>query len=299
MSTKIKGVFMVALGGISYGVLAVFVKIAYGQGYTTAEISSAQYTLGFFVILLLNVINVKKKKQAPVTGKDRRRLMLAGTSMGFTSIFYYLSVKYIPVSICIVLLMQCVWIGLILEAFQTRRLPGARKTVAAVLVLGGTLLATNVFEADVALDWRGVTFGFLSAVTYTITIWASNHIAVQLKPMQRSLYLLAGGMLIIVLVWLPVAYNNYNWSVIWRWGIMLCLFSTIIPPLLFTRWMPVIGVGLGSIVASVEIPVSVLFAYFLLNEKIAAWQWLGIAIILVAIVIMNTSFGKLRAQLNK
>jgi hypothetical protein len=37
--------------------------------------------------------------------------MLAGTSLGMTSVFYYLTVKYIPVSIGIVLLMQTVWMG--------------------------------------------------------------------------------------------------------------------------------------------------------------------------------------------
>jgi hypothetical protein len=40
--------------------------------------------------------------------------MAAGTSLEMTSVFYYL-VKYIPVSIGIVLLMQTVWMGVLLE----------------------------------------------------------------------------------------------------------------------------------------------------------------------------------------
>ena len=50
---------------------------------------------------------------------------------------------------------------------------------------------------------------------------------------------------------------------------------------------PKTGLGLGSIVASVELPVSVTMAFVLLGEQVLFLQWLGIAIILLAIVYMN------------
>jgi hypothetical protein len=34
----LKGVILVGLGAASYGMLATFVKLAYNQGYTTAEV---------------------------------------------------------------------------------------------------------------------------------------------------------------------------------------------------------------------------------------------------------------------
>jgi uncharacterized membrane protein len=41
----------------------------------------------------------KTKKHRVKTKQNIFQLMLAGTSLGMTSIFYYLAVKYIPVSI--------------------------------------------------------------------------------------------------------------------------------------------------------------------------------------------------------
>jgi drug/metabolite transporter (DMT)-like permease len=45
-------------------------------------------------------------------------------------------------------------------------------------------------------------------------------------------------------------------------------------------------------VASIELPVSVLMAFILLNEKVILLQWVGIALILFAIVLMNLKLKK-------
>ena len=42
----IKGVLLVALGATSYGMLATFVKLAYKEDFTTAEVTSSQFILG-------------------------------------------------------------------------------------------------------------------------------------------------------------------------------------------------------------------------------------------------------------
>ena len=77
-----------------------------------------------------------------------------------------------------------------------------------------------------------------------------------------------------------------------KWGIVLALFGTVIPPLLFNAGFPLTGIGLGSIVSALELPVSVMMAYFLLNENVNTVQWLGIVLIILAIIIMNVNFKK-------
>ena len=113
----LKGVFLVALGATSYGMLATFVKLAYDENFTTAEVTTAQFVYGIIGVLLINSFQLVKNKNIAfkATRKNIFHLMLAGTSLGMTSVFYYLSVKYIDVSIAIVLLMQTVWMGVLLE----------------------------------------------------------------------------------------------------------------------------------------------------------------------------------------
>ena len=55
---------------------------------------------------------------------------------------------------------------------------------------------------------------------------------------------------------------------------------------------PHTGLGLGSIISSVELPVSVMMAFVILNEEVILSQWAGIVLILIAIVIMNIQFKR-------
>lgn len=284
----LKGALLVGLGASSYGALATVVKLAYENGFTTAEVTTSQFSLGFVGILLLRIFLKTPQKQPDVTDRlSVLKLMIGGTSLGLTSVFYYFAVKYIPVSVGIVLLMQSVWMGLLLEAVLDKKLPSKRKVIATLIVLAGTALATNIFSATHELNWKGIAWGFAAGFSYTISLYASNTIATHLHAIKRSLWLLVGGLTIIVLIFSTTAYSNFNLQIFWPWGFFLAFFGTILPPLLFTSGMPHTGIGLGTIIASVELPVSVMFAYILLREPVNALQWMGILLIISAILLMN------------
>lgn len=292
----IKGSILVGLGSASYGMLATFVKMAYKEGYSTAEVTSSQFTIGVIGLLLISMFSKRPGRNTEETvlpgsknsnWKSLLKLIFAGTAMGLTSTFYYLSVQYIPVSVGIVLLMQTVWMGVILEMILHKKRPGNRKLLSVFIILAGTILATNLLQSSIAINWTGVAWGLLAAVSYTITVYASNGIALHLPVVRRSLYLVLGGLIIIMLIFHASLNADYSFDIFWRWGIVLSLFGTILPPLLFTMGMPLTGVGLGTIIAAIEIPVSVLMAYFLLKEPVNILQWTGILLILAAVVLMN------------
>ena len=285
----IKGSILVALGSASYGMLATFVKMAYKEGYSTAEVTLSQFAIGVIGILFISMFSKKPASDAiPASNwKSLLKLMVAGTAMGLTSTFYYLSVQYIPVSVGIVLLMQTVWMGVILEMILHKKRPGNRKIFSVLIIIAGTILATNLLQSTVILDWRGVGFGMLAALSYTITVYASNGIALHLPVVRRSLYLVLGGLIIIMLIFHSSLNMNFSFDIFWKWGIVLALFGTILPPLLFTMGMPLTGVGLGTIIAAVEIPVSVGMAHFILKEPVNLTQLGGIVLILAAVVLMN------------
>lgn len=307
----LKGVLLVGLGATSYGMLATFVKMAYGEGFTTAEVTSSQFLFGIIGILIINAFQRKRNNNTAIKAsrKNITQLMVAGTSTGLTSIFYYLAVKFdIPVSIAIVLLMQTVWMGVLLEMFLEKKLPSLLKVIAVVVVLAGTALATNIINAEVALNPLGIFFGMLAAASFTTTMFTANSIATEISSAQRSLYMLLGGGIVVLIFALITQIipnqseavsealgvfstaQDFNFTIFLKWGIVLSLFGTIIPPMLLNAGFPHTGIGLGSIVSSLELPVSVLMAYFLLNEKVVLIQWIGIILIILAIVIMNIKF---------
>jgi len=288
----LKGVFLVALGATTYGMLATFVKMAYSEGYTTAEVTTSQFIYGILGILIINLFQRIKNKNTAVKASPKNifNLMLAGTSLGMTSLFYYLAVKYIPVSIGIVLLMQTVWMGVLLEMILEKKLPSKQKVIAVCIVLFGTVLATNIINNDIKLDWRGLVLGMLAAASFTTTMFTANRVATEISSAQRSLYMLLGGAIIVFSFAFATQVTAFNLEIFLKWGIVLSLFGTIIPPLLMTAGFPLTGIGLGSIVSALELPVSVMMAYVLLNEKVIFSQWVGIVLIILAIIIMNVNF---------
>lgn len=302
---------MVAFGASSYGMLASIVKLAYREGFTTAEVTLSQVLLGLIGIFIINLLRKNKPDELSPTAKDIRNLMLGGTSIGFTSVLYYVAVSYIDASIAVVLLMQSVWIGVVLESLIARTFPSLLKIVSVVLVLIGTILATNLLTGKVAVDYRGVVFGFLAACSFTATMYSTGQIANHLAAPKRSLFMLCGAIIVVVLFafFTQVGPNNFegikrfyftlsdnsagirdfDWRIFYSWGILLSLFGTILPPLFLNMGFPITGVGLGSIISSLELPVSVTFAFLLLGESVIWLQWTGILIILFAIVLMNSN----------
>lgn len=307
----LKGVLFVGIGASIYGMLATFVKLAYQDGYTTSEVTTSQFILGLIGLLILNFIQTitsKKTLSSPGFG-EVRNLLLAGTSLGCTSLFYYIAVQYINVSIAIVLLMQSVWFSVVVESFITKKLPNARKIISVLIVLLGTVLATDLINADIELDVKGIFWGLMAAGSYTLTMFSSNKIATHLPVLRKSIIMLAGGSVVVFLFLifaqigplysesLKSFYLNFTdnthhihtfrYSILWKYGFILALFGTIIPPILFNIGFPNAGLGLGSIVSSLELPVSVTMAFVMLGEKVVFIQWIGIVLILFAIVLMN------------
>jgi drug/metabolite transporter (DMT)-like permease len=222
-NSVLKGVILVGLGASSYGMLATFVKLAYQENYTTAEVTISQFIYGILGMLLINTFQKSTSKTVveKATPKNIFQLMLAGTSLGMTSVFYYLCVRYIDVSIAIVLLMQTVWMGVLLEWFLEKRKPSTQKTIAVLIVLVGTTLATNILNSKVAIDWRGIFWGLLAAASFTTTMFTANRIAVGISSAQRSLYMLMGGAVIVFGFAIFTQNTPFNFYIFLKWGIFL------------------------------------------------------------------------------
>lgn len=289
---QLKGILYIGIGASSYGVLATFVKLANMQEIHTAGLTFSQYLFGFLVLSVVSYfINRKQSakgiKPAEANKNSYLRLILFGSSLGFTSSFYYLSIQYIPVSVAVTLLMQSIWFGLLYEAITNPKLITRNKIFGAIAIIIGTLLAVNIFDISGRLQWEGIALGILAAISFTTTMATTNSVALELPNIVRSKYLVLGGLLATILFWNLQILTHFNFQDFITWGVFLGIFGTILPPILFNQGFPKIGVGLGSIVASVELPVSVLSALILLNEAVVWMQWLGIIIILLSVILIN------------
>ena len=280
-----KSILYVATGACSYGLLATLVKYANQLGISTSVLTFLQFLIGFLFLLGLNYLS-KPQQQQQVSLTVKLKLTAWGTSLGLTSTLYYLAIQYIPVSVGIILLMQSIWISLIVEAFIRRQIPSRAKIAGVIIVLLGTALATNIFTETKDLDTRGILLGFGAGISYAVAIFSSSNIANKLPSPVRSQFLVLGGLLLIIVFWNINIVQQMTLEAL-PWGILIALFGTVLPPLLFTRGIPKTGIALGNIISSLEIPVSTISAVLLLNEIVSGIQWAGIFLILLAVTVIN------------
>ncbi len=283
-NSRLIGLLTVAFGACSYGVLATIVKLSYQNGFSLQEVTFAQYSVGW---LLLFIIFLCRKKQI-ISIRQVVRLIGFGCSLGLTGLLYYQSVKYVPVSFGIVLLMQSTWLGIILDYFVFGRALSLVKILGAILVILGAFLCSNIHSNPENIHLSGIMWGLLAAVSYTITIYASAHIAKNIDSLQRSFYLSTGGFLCVVFFVVFGSFGHpFNWDIFSFWGLLLALFGTILPPVLFAYGMPKVGVSTGTILGALELPVSVGCAYLFLNEELNLLNVIGLFLILGAVVLVN------------
>lgn len=279
------------IGASSCAVVGVIVKLAVASGYQTPDIIFSQTLLGALAMTIMYFFARRKaiiKDSYRVSKHDCYKLLLGGIPLALTNTFYYLSIQRVPVAVATVMLMQSVWLGVLIDYFVHRKKPSTSKIVAIIIILIGTVFATDLLNTHVELNYLGLLFGFLAATAYSFTFFVTNNIGKQYQPIARSMYIVFGALILISLIWgKSVLGADFDFQILWTWGPLIALFSMILPPLLLTKGMPLIDIGLGSIVGSMELPVTALTAYLLLDERANMLQILGILLILMAIVGMN------------
>ncbi len=283
---------MVLGGAISFGVLTSFVKLAYRQGYNAAEISFVQALIGAVVLWL--VFFFSKKENA--TRKEIPYLLFTGVFIGISTYFYYLSVKYISASVAIVLLMQFTWISILLEWAVFKKKPSRSEFAITVLILIGTLLASGLTPSqDISLPIEGIGYVLLASMVYAAYIVSNSRIGKDVNWQNKSAWTMTGSAISILLVNAQtLVFDHHLGLELLEWGVFLAVFGTILPPVLFAIGIPKIGATTSSLLMTVELPMAVISAHFILDESLSTTQVVGIAIMLTSIVMMNLIKSKKR-----
>lgn len=281
---KLGSLFIVLLGAASYGVLATFVKIGYGQGFTVGEITGSQMFFGAVMLWMIAFSQYRKWHKLPI--KTALILMAVGSLTGLTGVFYYTSLLFVPASIAIILLFQFAWIGVLLERILDRIKPTRVTYIALGLIMLGTLLAGNIIPFDPqTFSMFGVFMGLCAALTYAGFIYVSGRVAPEITPWLRSPLMITGSFIIIFIIFPPIFFTSGVLSEGLLWiALIIGFLGAVVPTVCFTFGVPKIGSGMATILSSVELPVAVFLAWIVFSEYVSILQWLGVSLIIGAIV---------------
>lgn len=277
-------IILVFLGACSYGILSTIVKLAYGQGYSPAEVIGGQMFFGFVLTWIPALFFLRTKPPL------RSFLLLAavGLAIGSTGILYYNALRFIPASLAIVLLFQFTWMGVLAEAVLSRRRPDKPTLFSLVLLFGGTLLAGGIFENGGIMQFHllGVVLGLLAAVSYTMFIIFSGRAEIGVNSWVRSSSMTTGSFLLAALIYPPAfVWDGTLWDGLFPYVFLLAFFGVFIPTVLFNFGVPHIGAGMAAILGAAELPMAVFSSYMVLHESVSLLQAAGVIIILLGIVL--------------
>ena len=254
------------------------------------EVTGTQVFFGLIVlwviVLLRQLLGCKSNS---TSFKEKLKLAAMGTSTGLVSIFYYKCVQMVPASIAILLLMQFTWMSLLLEAIMKRSAPKLPQLGTVALILLGTALAGRLFADQLPeFNWQGIGYGLLAAFCYTIFLTINGAAGNNMHPTTKSATILTGACILIFSVFPPeFLINGSLGNGLLKWGVGLALFGTVIPPLFYAYGIPKTGLGISAILSAAELPVAVLMSSLVLKEEVWPVQWIGVLLILLAIVLSN------------
>ncbi|MCZ4245380.1 EamA family transporter [Pedobacter punctiformis] len=293
----LKGILLVFFGACSFGILSTFVKLAYHEGYTLGDVTGTQAFFGAVILWVLFFFQTKTsgyKSKEIVIKTPWWKMLLAGCCTGLVSIFYYQCVKLVPNSVAIILLMQFIWMSILMELIIFKKKPTELQFLAILLVLGGTVLASGMLEVKLdTLNLTGIGFGLLAALCYAGFLMLSGRIGTEYPVLKKSALMITGACILIFIIFPPVfLFNGALSGSLFKWGLIIAVFGTVIPPLFYAEGVPRVGTALSSILSAAELPVAIIMAGLVLHEQVSFLRWVGVVVILSAMILPNLKYLK-------
>jgi predicted membrane channel-forming protein YqfA (hemolysin III family) len=82
--------------------------------------------------------------------------------------------------------------------------------------------------------------GYDGSSVFTTTMFTASRVASNISSAQRSLYMLLGAVIVFSFS-IVTQVTPFNFEIFLKWGVVLALFGTIIPPLLMNAGFPLTG----------------------------------------------------------
>ena len=289
---------LVLLASCSYAVLSTIVSLAVSAGYGIPVVLVGKFFYGWVILSVLfcivAAVSRKRRKSGSVLNA-KRTASLAGTGvvMALVTVCYFHSLSYLPISLAVVLLFQYSWMGVLLEAVISRRLPSKSKVISCLVILAGTILAGGIIGSSMSLadmNPAGILLGLCAAFCYALFVCLSGRVCTDIQPLSKSFCIATAGML-FVLLFVGTIYGGAavlegitNTGTL-AYSIPLGLFGIAVPIILLAVGAPKISTGMATILNSAELPLEVLLAAVIILEQVSPLRWAGVLIILIGIAL--------------
>ena len=277
----------IAASCFCFGFLGYFGRTGYALGYTPVTLMTVRF-VGAAIMLWL-VALYRGLRLYAVSASAMPFLALQGLAMTGTSYGYFTSLQYLPTSLAaIVFYVHPVLTIAVTTVFLREKFTWQRGLALTMAVLGTTLISATVGNASVATDPRGLFWIVGSAIAYSAFTLIGQRTTRGMDSIGVTTYVLTFCALGFALMKIPLYMFNGSMSVsMWIVGLAMGLVCSVLAILLYVVGIKAVGASRASIASALEPLSGVLLATALLGERMLAMQWLGMSVIMLAVVVLQ------------
>lgn len=287
MVARREGALLLLLSAAGYACLPILAKWAYAAGLAAIDLVTWRFILATPLIWLLLFATRGPRAGGSRSAPTRRRaLFVMGFLFACLALTAFTALTMIPSSTYTVLLYTYPALVTLFSFFWGERLSG-RGWVALGLTMLGVALTVPDWRAGLSAG-PGLALALLNATLYAVYIVLTGRLLQGQKAMaQASAWTITGALCLLGLLAL---WRGLAWPVgLAAWGSILALatISTVLPIFTFYAGMQRVGAARASIISTVEPLITLLLAMLLLGEVMGPRQWLGGALILSSVILLQ------------
>jgi len=228
-----------------------------------------------------NLRSGKSKPESSNTWSLRVLIIVTGISIAVMSLGYLGSVKYIPVSLSVLLFFTFPFWVLLLNYFIDGEVPERLKLIAFVIAFFG--LALTLGPTWQVLDWRGIALVLAGALGSAGMIIGGAK-SVQLISMSNLVFFsnTVGAVLVGIILLLTDSFSLSQTPLGWAGIASICVLFVLGQLSLFAATRH-IGSAQTSIMLNLEPFISIGAAMLLLGERLQLSQSLGVLVVISAL----------------
>jgi drug/metabolite transporter (DMT)-like permease len=287
------GALLTFLGAICFSAKAVMVKLAYIHQADALSLLTLRmlFSLPFFIAIA--IYSSRKISDVRLTSKDWLMVIILGvTGYYLASFFDFEGLRFITAGLERLILFVYPTLVVILSAVFFKKKIGRREYAALLLTYIGIAIVfindLNLYQKNL---WLGTALIFGSAFTYSIYLIGSGELIPKLGSMRYTSYAMIVSTVAVCIHYISsseIKILSFSKEV-YLLSAAMALFSTVIPALLLSEGIRMIGSGRASIIGSIGPVSTIILAYFFLGENITLYQLLGTALVLAGVLTVSRS----------
>jgi drug/metabolite transporter (DMT)-like permease len=282
--------------GAAFGAMAVFGKLAYGDGATVGTLLAVRFVLAAALFWTLVLAGGGTHEVRALGGRDVAvGLALGGCGYAIQAGCYFAALERIDASLLSLVLYTFPAIVAGAAVAMGRERIDRRRLAALGLSFGGLVLVVAGAGAG-ALDPLGVALGLGAAVLYSTYILVSEGIVGRVPPRVLSALVCTGAAAPLIAGSALLGELRPGDVTVAGWGWLACLalVSTVASISLFFAGLRRVGATTASILATVEPLVTVLLAFLVFGESLGVVQLVGGALVLGGVLVLQARLPRPR-----